>query len=200
MKIEQIKSTFEALLAKSEPMFGPFRIKPPRKIKVLNPPHQLSNRCPQRFGNGLNRKKTRVFHASFYPAQKGPINVGFGSKRFLRQFPPHPELPNLLTKSFGNIMTHLRQVCPFAMAGGCRLYTTTPLDNESARCHDQPHWIFKPGVARRADELCHQSPEDRASVPQRRLYRLLMAGKKFDTKWKVFERNTKTLRIVIGCS
>ncbi|MGA9779617.1 MAG: hypothetical protein WBS33_15225 [Verrucomicrobiia bacterium] len=97
-------------------------------MKILYSPHQFSDRCPQRVSNGLDRKKARIFNASFYPAQKSPINVGFGRKRFLRQLFLRSEFPNLLTELFGNVMTHSRQVCPFAMADGCRLYTTTRLD------------------------------------------------------------------------
>lgn len=121
-------------------------------IKTLYFPHQFSNRCPQRVSDGLNRKKTRVFKTSFYSAQKSPINVGFGGKRFLRQLFLRSEFPNLQAELLGNVMTHLRQVCPFAMAAGCRLYTTTILDNDSAQCHDHSHWIFKQETARKARE------------------------------------------------
>lgn len=78
---------------------------------ALYSPHQLSNRCPQRFGDGLNCKKTRILDASFNSAQKSPVNVGFGGKRFLRQLFLRPEFPNLPTKLFGNVMAHLRQSC-----------------------------------------------------------------------------------------
>lgn len=135
-------------------------------MKTLYSPHQLSNRCPQRVSNCLNRKKARVFNTSFYPAQKSPVNVGFGGKRFLRQLFLRSEFSNSLTKSFGNVMTHLRQVCPFTMANGCRLYTITPVDSGPSQCHNNPHWIFKQDVARQAHER-RQSSEVPASARQK---------------------------------
>lgn len=111
MRNKPSNSSFEALFWAAMPLY---------------PPHEFSNSCFQRFGNRLNRKKARILDAALDTAQKRPVNIGFGGKRFLRQLFPRPEFPNLLTKSFGNVVTHLRQVCPFAMADGCRLYTTTP--------------------------------------------------------------------------
>jgi hypothetical protein len=178
MITERINPLFRALPSGTKPRFGRPKAKSPKKIKILYPPHQLSNRCPQRFGNGLNCKKTRIFNAPFYPAQKSPINVGFGSKRFLRQLFLRSEFPNSLTKPFGNVMTHLRQVCPFTEANGCRLYTTTPVDNGSAQCHNNPHWIFNQDVARQAYER-RQSSEDPASARQKRAYNFLKAAEDF---------------------
>jgi hypothetical protein len=182
MKIKRFNPLFSALPSVTKPRFGRSKAKPPKKIKKLYPPHQLSNRCPQRFGNGLNCKKTRIFHAPFYAAQKCPVNVGFGSERILRQFSLHSEFPDLMTKLFGNIVTHLRQCCPFAMANGCRLYTTTPLDNQSARCHDHSSLIFKQEITRQAHELCRDSSGDRANFPQKGSYTFLMADEGFLTE------------------
>jgi hypothetical protein len=127
MKAERINPVLRALRLVREP------------IRILYSSHQLSDRRPQRFSDCLNRKKARVLHPSFYPTQKCPINGGFGGKRFLRQFPLQPELSNLLTKSLGNIVAHLRQFCPFTAVNGCRLYTTRHLDNKSARHHHHSH-------------------------------------------------------------
>jgi hypothetical protein len=123
----------------------------------LYPPHQFSNRCAQRFGNRLNRKKAWILDATLDAAQKCPVNIGFGRKGFLRQFFLCPEFPNLLTKSFGNIMAHLRQFCPFERANGCRLYTTNRLDSQPAHSHDKTHRIFKHNCDAENRNLCRES-------------------------------------------
>jgi hypothetical protein len=112
----------------------------------LYPSHEFPNRCFQRFGNRLNRKKAWILDATLDAAQKCPVNIGFGSKGFLRHFFLCPKFPNLLTKSFGNSMAHSRQFCPFEAVNGCRLYTTSRLDSKPACSHDELHRILKQNV------------------------------------------------------
>lgn len=139
MKAERINPLLRAFRLARKPIIDCFNAKWLTKIRSLYALHQLADRRPQRFSDCLNRKKARILYPSLYPTQKCPINGGFGSKRFLRQFSLQSELPNLLTKSFGDIVAHLRQFCPFTEDNGCRLYTTSHLDNKSARRHDCSH-------------------------------------------------------------
>jgi hypothetical protein len=101
--------------------------------KILQSSHQIPDSRFQRFGNRLNRKETRVFQTAFNAAQKCAVNVSFGGKGFLRQFPLRADFPNSLAESFGNVVAQSHPLCSFAIAAGCRLYTTTPLDSSLAK-------------------------------------------------------------------
>ncbi len=103
------------------------------RMVFSNASHQFSDGCLQRFGYGLNCKKTWIFQAALDTAQKCAVNVGFSGQSLLRQLSLRADFPNPLAESFGNVMAHSRLSCLFMTVAGCRLYTTKPIDNRWTR-------------------------------------------------------------------